>query len=394
MGVTPNRVVPLDGPHPIAGGRHSACSIVARMGTGYSLGRLRHPSFDGLRGVAVVLVLLGHLQVPLFLGGGDAGVTLFFVLSGFLITRLLVEEHQRAGRIDVAAFYLRRARRLLPALTALLVAYLVLALATGLPLTPVLFVVTYTANVASLFGVDMGYLVHTWSLALEEQFYLLWPFLVIPVSRWRFGRLALAGAALASMAVRVAVASASVQDHNQNWLRPDVRADAIIIGCLLALSMDALSRSRWLGRASDWAVVVLVCTVPFAMLANAVTLSAMAVAGAAVIARVALDPSSRPARVLAWSPLRWTGQISYGVYLWHFLFIGYFHQLGRLPNAAEGLAVTAASFGLAAASWYLIERPVAARQVKRRTAPEGAGQPQDKGVTDPLVCGQGRARRY
>ena len=160
---------------------------------GFTLGR--RPALDGLRGIAVLLVIIGH-QTRSVTGAAWAGVTIFFVLSGFLITRLLLEEHRETGRIDRTAFYTRRARRLLPALALLLLYFAMAALTGKYPWQPIAFAVTFTANLAATFGVILGGLGHTWSLALEEQFYALWPFALIPLARHRHGSKILIMAAL------------------------------------------------------------------------------------------------------------------------------------------------------------------------------------------------------
>jgi peptidoglycan/LPS O-acetylase OafA/YrhL len=339
------------------------------MSDSFELGRDRHVQLDGLRGVAILLVLLGHLHVPFLGSAADAGVSLFFVLSGFLITRLLLEEHQRTGGINLRAFYLRRARRLLPALGLFLAVYIGAAMVLGLPVLPSVLVVTYTANLASFLNVPMMYLQHTWSLALEEQFYLLWPLLVVPTARWRAGRHALILAALCSLTVRISTTSASWIDHNANWQRPDVRADAIILGCVVALSMSRFSSHRHFRPLVATAGFVFLTTLPVATLANSVTLFVMAAAAGLVIAYVVLEPMGSASKTLGYAPLVWTGRISYGLYLWHFPMTYYFELQSRRPSVVEGVIVVVVSFTLATASWYLVEKPVLARKVLRSVGP-------------------------
>ena len=156
------------------------------------------PELDGLRGIAILAVLAAHTGVPGFAdGGGGAGVTLFFVLSGYLITSLLLAERDKNGRVDLRAFYVRRALRLLPALAAVLVVVVVLLLAGLAPAAAVADtnyaiviagVVAYVANWVAVAGQSIGMLGHTWSLAVEEQFYIVWPAMLL--AGRRFGRTA------------------------------------------------------------------------------------------------------------------------------------------------------------------------------------------------------------
>src|SRR5437764_8189485 len=137
------------------------------------------PALDGLRGVAIIGVFAHHARVP-FLAGGFIGVDVFFVLSGFLITALLLQEAEETRRISLRAFYIRRALRLLPALAVLLGALLLVPRAFGMMRTDAALVSTvsalYASNWVRAFGVlDLEVVSHTWSLSIEEQFYLLWP---------------------------------------------------------------------------------------------------------------------------------------------------------------------------------------------------------------------------
>ena len=136
------------------------------------------PELDGLRALAVVLVMGSHFNLPGFSSGGFVGVTLFFVLSGYLITSVLVAERHAIGSVSLRRFYLRRAARLLPALAVLLVVVggsLVAMDAAGVAAAGVTSAALYVSNLAVAAGVNTGPLEHTWSLAIEEQFYLVWP---------------------------------------------------------------------------------------------------------------------------------------------------------------------------------------------------------------------------
>ena len=147
------------------------------------------PALDGLRGLAVLLVVLFHAAAPPF-QGGFVGVDMFFVLSGYLITNLLLQEYQQQGRIDFGRFYLRRFLRLMPALLFMTATFALVASwqLEGEPLRQALgeipWAVSYLANWARAWDlIPMFYLVHTWSLAIEEQFYLLWPVVLLWTAR-------------------------------------------------------------------------------------------------------------------------------------------------------------------------------------------------------------------
>src|SRR5437879_2882184 len=153
------------------------------------------PDLDGLRAIAVGLVILTHASWPWVNNGGDAGVTAFFVLSGYLITNLLLGQLETRGRVDILGFYRRRVIRLAPALLGLLVFTLVLGVVVGLQndwRLGLLSCLVYVSNWVQVTGLNIDPLGHTWSLAIEEQFYLVWPALII-LTRGRFAAIAIAG---------------------------------------------------------------------------------------------------------------------------------------------------------------------------------------------------------
>ena len=310
------------------------------------------PGLDGLRGVAVAAVLAfhaGHLR------GGYLGVDLFFVLSGYLITSLLLVEGDRSGRIDLARFWGRRARRLLPALAVMLLGVSLYAWLAADPgeLHRIrwdgLATVAYVANWRQIFG-QVDYfalfsapspLEHTWSLAIEEQFYVVWPLVFVALAvvlRRRRGRDGLSGprlgATVAVLSVTLAVVSLVAQvllEHFAGWQRvyfgTDTRAFAILIGAAVA------GHTAWRGPLGDGVprrilegaavVAVIVLAVAWSTMEGTGTLvrhgglPACSLAGAVVVAAVAQPRPMLVARALSFAPLRWLGLVSYGVYLYH-----------------------------------------------------------------------------
>ena len=279
----------------------------------------RVPALDGLRGVAILLVLSYHCFTHP--SGGFYGVDLFFVLSGFLITSLLLEERARTGAVDLRAFYIRRARRLLPALFAFLVVVTpFLAARPSTLVRDLAAVLLYATNIVRA-GQSHGLTLigHLWSLAEEEQFYFVWPAVMLLVlKRWP-GRLVpvLAATLVALVGYRTGLLLSGAS-HQRLYFAPDTHADPLIVGCLLA----ALARTRRLvvpGWAALTAVAMLALlaalSTPYAAWSLVLGLPAVSLASA-VITAAATDAGSLLARVLSCRPLVWLGLISYSLYIW------------------------------------------------------------------------------
>ena len=301
------------------------------------------PELDGIRGLAILLVLAQHINLPRSALAGMVGVNLFFVLSGYLITSLLIKEQDATGRIDLRRFYERRVRRLIPALLAVLVATGALMAVMGRfgdYLGPAAVSFFYVSDIAKAIGYDLGYVGHTWSLAMEEQFYLLWPALLIFTPRRFLAPIAIGGILLA-----VVLQLALVPDNVLAHFRPDVRADAILWGCLIALVPVAVP--RWAAAASGIGLVVVSFTFLWpAGIALSSILSALLIAGA-----------SQLAPVLSARPLVRVGQISYGMYLWHAIPVGLLERQTLAGNVLAMAAVVVTTIVLALASERWIERP-------------------------------------
>jgi peptidoglycan/LPS O-acetylase OafA/YrhL len=347
-----------------------------------------HPALDGIRGLAVAAVLAFHGGVAV-LPGGFLGVDAFFVLSGFLITSLLLAEHAGTGRIDLRAFWSRRARRLLPALLLVLAAVSALSRWTmppeeaGALRIDALAALGYVAN-WRLMDRGGGYfaetaapspLQHTWSLAIEEQFYLVWPLLMVALLATTRGlagtarRATLTGVCLAGAAAST-VTGAVLSGHAGNdrlYYGTDTRAAALLVGCALAVALAGrrpperpqrllgllaalgATGTGWLWVTADGASTWLYH--------GGLLLAALCTA--AVIAHAVRSPLSATARLLAFAPLALLGRISYGVYLWHWPVFGWLNaeRTGQsgLPLLAVRCAVTLAA---ATVSYLLVERPL------------------------------------
>lgn len=332
-----------------------------------------YPALDGLRTVAVGIVLAAHGGVPYFRSGG-VGVDLFFVLSGFLITTILSGEWARTGGISFRNFYARRFLRLAPALflTCAFAGAGMVWLEGRFPGTEIALSLSYTANWAlALYNYQLTWLNHCWSLAIEEQFYMLWPMVIVLLERnvrsARTKGAVLVGLA-ALLAVRRALLVGTWPDERINF-GLDTRMDTLMAGAALAYFLQSLPARRLperLSRVSGRFVAPLALAGVIAVIPTVTWYSPwmgwigyVLVAGASVliIADLVGGRHSLLAGVLAWRPLVFIGRISYGLYLLHLPV--YYMVEKLLPGAGLpvrlGLKV-AVSLALAAASFYFYER--------------------------------------
>jgi peptidoglycan/LPS O-acetylase OafA/YrhL len=335
------------------------------------------PALDGLRTIAVMPVLLAHAGVRA-IGGGNFGVDIFFVLSGFLITGTLIEEWRRDGCIRLKNFYWRRAARLFPALFLVLVLWTlyVLCFDRKVGIFFAVYVLFYVANWvrAYHFAGDPG-LGHTWSLSIEEQFYLVWP----PVLVWllKSGRSRLFAflflvAGIIAVALWRAYLWQQGADIDRLYNGTDARADALLVGCALAFAVYwgfTKPWSRWLAAPCLLAllyVIVFDLPKPFWLRDGGATLVAIAAAGL-IWSVVGSGRRGLVRKILESPPLTWAGRISYGLYLWH---LPVFYIIGRRQPAWPlfYLAVIkiAATFVVAVPSYHFVEQPIQ-RWAKRRS---------------------------
>jgi peptidoglycan/LPS O-acetylase OafA/YrhL len=330
-------------------------------------------SLDGMRGVAVTAVVVYHIGFYLrhqIDPGGWAGVDVFFVLSGFLITRILLTELRREGRLDLRDFYYRRVIRLAPALLLLLLALSCVALARipnrALDFTEIVLALGYVMNwsrALSWFPGTGGFLGHTWSLSVEEQFYLVWPVaLLLLVRARRWGPLIVAVLAAASVLWRVHLIA-----HGAHPMRTsngsDTHADPILIGCLLAFVFDDAQRYAGLAARTAILPMAVLAVVTLRMhLFSPIGQSAGVTIAALCSAWIVLGTFAEGwlGRALSARPLVYTGRISYGWYLWHYPVLFLANEAHRLP-AAVNVALMAGTYGIAAASFHFVERPISVR---------------------------------
>ena len=345
------------------------------------------PALDGLRALAVLAVLLYHGDVS-WAAGGYFGVDAFFVLSGFLITSLLLVEWERANRIDLKAFWIRRARRLLPALILVLAAVAVYAWIVALPneLSPLrrdaFTTLGYVANWNQILT-DSSYfdqfaapsaLRHTWSLAIEEQFYLIWPLIVFGILKWRRGShraLFITCAVLAAAsAAWMAILFEPGKDPSRVYYGTDTRAQGLLIGAMLAVLMIHFGGIRDALRRNALHVVAFVAFIGLLAIwwatdegdawqfRGGYVLTAVLVA--IIIASVTQPEGGGPlGRALSWKPMIEIGLISYGLYLWHWPIYVY---LSSNRTGLEGGALLALRLGvtflIAIASYTFVEMPI------------------------------------
>lgn len=358
------------------------------------------PGIDGLRALSVLAVIAYHLDLR-ELPGGFLGVGIFFVLSGYLITDQLIARWQQERRLALKAFWLRRARRLLPAMiltTAAVSAWLAIVdpsrlgslagdIGSAAAYVNNWWLIYHQVSYFESFGPPSPF-GHYWSLAVEEQFYLVWPLALLVLLRFvprRGGAAAWMLAGAAASALLMALLYSPGADPSRVYYGSDTRVFGLLIGSALAVAWPsrklaaALPRGRRvmldaLGACALAAILYMVVRVdeydPFVYRGGLALLSALT----AVVVAVLAHPASRMARLLSARPLRWIGARSYGIYLWHYPVIALTNPVVNTGefHLARALLQVAASFVLAALSWKLVEEPIL--RGKRRGSQAASGR--------------------
>jgi peptidoglycan/LPS O-acetylase OafA/YrhL len=352
------------------------------------------PGLDGIRGISVILIMLFHSFVlwGAFYGrvvpGAYVTVNMFFVLSGFLITSLLLTEHERKGKVSFGSFYQRRALRLLPALVFLLLVFTAYVMikhrnVISEELAAVGWISIYMSNWAQWSGrmnelytsLSLG---HTWTLAVEEQFYLLWPLLIVLVLAFRkrlkvlmwllLGGVVFVTLERAWLTSRVHIpagthreAAASLFEH-QVGIRTDARADTLLLGALAAVLLHYGFRTGRSTRiagtiAFAFLLAVWLFAQPDSRLMYAWGFTLVDIAGA-VLCIAVLDEAWRLGTIFRTGPAAWLGRMSYALYLWHLpVFVAIAVDAPDLPVAVALVLAWVITFACALVSYYFIETP-------------------------------------
>jgi peptidoglycan/LPS O-acetylase OafA/YrhL len=337
------------------------------------------PGLDGLRALAVLGVFVYHARID-WLPGGFLGVDLFFVLSGYLITSLLLVEWEARNRIDLRRFWLRRARRLLPALVVVVLAALILsaifarndlAHTRSDAISSLLYYTNWHLILANhSYFVRMGspsLLQHLWSLAVEEQFYLIWPLVLVPclvlIGRRRLPMLVIVG--IAASAALMWILYNPYSDPSRVYYGTDTRAFLLLMGILLALVWPWIERLRlalplleFLGIAALIGTVLLFLRMQdFSPTLYQGGDLAAAFCFVVLIAAVA-HPKTGIGQALGIAPLRWVGERSYGIYLWHLPIVILLLGVNARPSFGMVLATAALVVTAAELSFRFVEQPI------------------------------------
>ncbi|MFB3167322.1 acyltransferase family protein [Neobacillus sp. 179-C4.2 HS] len=350
------------------------------------------PGIDGLRAIAVIGVILYHLNIPWF-QGGFSGVTVFFVLSGYLITDILIDEWDKNNKIDYFRFMIRRFRRLAPALLTMIFIVTLWVIFTNHPsfeklrsdFLPSLLYVTnwwyifHEVSYFDRFG-PASPLTHIWSLGIEEQFYLIWPLLVILgftfIKRKRFRVLAILVGILIS-AWLMAFLYAPGEDPSRVYYGTDTRAFSLLLGAALAFVWPSQRLSKTLPRHGSWVleiagitgllllIIMFMVTSEFDTFHYQGGMLLLSVITTLVVAALA-HPASMLAKWLSVKPMRWIGVRSYGIYLWHYPIIILTTPIIN-TDGLNGWRITiqiAATMIISALSYRFVETPIRKGKIK------------------------------
>lgn len=352
--------------------------------------RLSHTlSLDGLRGVACLMVIAHHFRLPV--PGGFLGVDIFFVLSGFLITALLLQEWDRCGGINLKHFYLRRVLRLFPAL-ALMFAVSMAFSAAFLPRADyrdvrtgaAVALIAQTNNMVFLGRTIFQPFSHTWSLSVEDKFYMFWPLAMCALlSQNNMTRRSkvwtVFGAVLVCAGLRARLFYVLPEAASTWYIDSLCRADSMLIGCLTAMLAvwNMLPSAKWFRTTTSTVGQIFLVALTYLLfqgysLAGHLyygTFTLIAVGTAAIIVKLIQSRTSGLSLVLEHPLLTWTGRLSYGLYLWHLPVLMYYmqfhHQVTGHKNFVPGvsshwylLGVIGTTYVIATLSYVLVEKPL------------------------------------
>ena len=345
------------------------------------------PDIDGLRAIAVLSVVLFHIGTP-HLEGGFVGVDIFFVISGFLITKIIAGEIER-GNFSIIRFYERRIRRIFPALFAMLIVSGLVAAAVLMPLdfqefsASAVATALFSSNI--FFWLKSGYfdqaaelkpLLHTWSLAVEEQYYTVFPmFMALTMNRWRHWRWALLGVTLASLAVSVVMVRT---DPSATFYLPFSRFWELLVGSLIAVGAPPAVKNlfvRQILSVAGLGMILYSIATYTAQTRFPGETALLPCIGAALILYADIRGPTLVGRMLSLKPFIWLGLISYSLYLWHWPVLVFTRYILMRPlTIIDKSAVFLGVMVLAYLSWRFIERPFRrARHVGTASLFVGAG---------------------
>lgn len=322
------------------------------------------PALDGLRAIAVLLVMFTHCETG-FAINGNIGVDVFFVLSGFLITILLMDEFQGSGNVSLRGFYIRRTFRIFPALYLLLAAITLFTLLFRqtedlLPgMREIAASALYINNIAWSWGWDKDiFLGHTWSLACEEQFYLIWPWILLIFLRLRRTGLLTGIAAMIIASIIIGKISGSLPELGRSLLQ-----ESILSGCIAAWFFISGFRIHSGFSAIILLLILAIGLIPvdsFTRISESGGKSLIGMLTAILIISLLSHPENMTSRLLSLRPLRYTGKISYSLYLWHVPVFRLFKYHSSLAPWMTILLQFAVTMLVASLSWIILEKRLTA----------------------------------
>ena len=322
------------------------------------------PGLDGIRALSVALVVFYHAGVPV---SGPLGVLVFFVLSGFLITWLLLKEQEAHGKVSLSGFYWRRVLRIFPAFYCFWIVAVALRLVQGgrVPWPQAWSSFFYYSNYYhGLVRPDDQFLLHTWSLAVEEQFYLCWPLLFLAFAKSRRNLAVVTAVIIVIVGAHRTVLCLAGTPYQYTRYTFDCRADSLLWGCLAAIAV----REGWIRGFWDWS-----CSRPWMALITGATVVGIAHGRVPdVVALTVLPPLAAllicqlvtvsDSWLWCWldsAPARYVGRISYPLYLYHGIGLGLAKRL-ILPRVITVGLVAGVAVAVASASYYVVEKPALA----------------------------------